>query len=95
MIYRIVSYDRVTERMKGSLIVPPSMLEQIKAIAGFQPQDDGFGEYPLDEEQTRQVSSILGFRPEPDRFYYSVEPFEPPEDSGFNQQMTGAQADES
>jgi hypothetical protein len=41
MIYRIVSYDRITERMKGSLIVPPSVLGQVKAIAGFQQQDDG------------------------------------------------------
>jgi hypothetical protein len=86
MIYRIVSYDRITERMKGSLIVPPSVLGQVKAIAGFQQQDDGLGEYPLDEEQTRQVANILGFRSEPDRFYYSVEPFDPPEDSGFREQ---------
>ena len=63
MIYRIVSYDRITERMKGSLIVPPSVLGQVKTIAGFQPQDDGLGEYPLDEEQIRQVATILGFRP--------------------------------
>ena len=67
MIYRVVSYDRITERMKGSLIVPPSVLGQVKAIAGFQPQDDGLGEYPLDEEQIRQVATILGFRPESDR----------------------------
>ena len=38
MIYRVVSYDRTTERMKGSLIVPPSVLKQVKVIAGFQPQ---------------------------------------------------------
>jgi hypothetical protein len=95
MIYRVVSYDRITERMKGSLTVPPSMLRRIKIIAGLQPQDDGLGEYPLDEKQTRQVATILGFRPEPERFYYSVEPFDPPEDTGFQEQTTGANADES
>lgn len=93
MIYRIVSYDRTTERMKGSLFVPPSVMEQVKAIAGFQPQDDGLGEYPLDEDQTRQIATILGFRPEPDRFYYSVEPYDPPDDSGFQEQTTGSNAD--
>src|SRR3954451_21899383 len=41
MIYCIVSYDRATERMKGSLIIPPSVLGQVKSIAVFQPQDDG------------------------------------------------------
>ena len=32
MIYRIVTYDRTTERMKGSLIVPPSVLAKVKKI---------------------------------------------------------------
>ena len=95
MIYRIISYDRITERMKGGLIVPPSVLAQVKAIADFKPQDDGLGEYPLDEEQTRQVATILGFRPEPDKFLYRVEPYDPPEDNGFQEQIIGAHADES
>ena len=90
MIYRIVSYDRATERMKGTVIVPPNVLGLVKAIAGFQPQDDGLGEYPLDEDQTRQVATLLGFRSEPDRFYYSLEPYDPPEDSGFREQPIGA-----
>jgi hypothetical protein len=55
-IYRLASYDRATERMNGSVIIPPSVLGQVKVIAGFQPRDDGLGEYPLDEEQTRQVA---------------------------------------
>ena len=86
MIYRLVTYDRETERMKGSLVVPPNVLAKIKKIAGFQPQDDGLGEYPLDEQQTKQVAKILGFRPELERFHYYVEPFDPPEDSGFQQE---------
>jgi hypothetical protein len=83
MIYRIVIYDRSSETMKGSLVVPPSVLARVKKIAGFQPRDDGLGEYPLDEAQARQVAKILGFRPEPERFYYYVAPYDPHEDSGF------------
>jgi hypothetical protein len=90
MIYRVVTYDRTTERMKGSLIVPPALLTRVKKIAGFQPQDDGLGEYPLDDEQTRRVGKILGFTPEPDRFFYYVEPYDPPEDSGFQQGTNSA-----
>ena len=90
MIYRVVTYDRTTEHMKRSLIVPPSVLARVKKIAGFKPQDDGLGEYPLDEEQTRQVAKVLGFRAEPDRFYYCVEPYDPPEDSGFQQETSAA-----
>jgi hypothetical protein len=82
MIYRIVTYDKATERMKGSLPIPASVLEDIKRIAGFAPPDDGLGEYPLDEGQTRQIARILDFNPEPNRYYYYVEPYEPPEDDG-------------
>jgi hypothetical protein len=82
MIYRVVTYDKTTDRMKGNLPIPPSVLDEIKRIAGFGPQDDGLGEYLLDEQQTRQVARILGFNPEPSRFYYYVEPYEPPEDDG-------------
>ena len=82
MMYRVVTYDRTTERMKASLIIPPSVLAKVKKVAGFKPQDDGLGEYPLDDQQTKQVAKILGFNPEPDLFYYYVEPFDPPEDSG-------------
>src|SRR5947208_15680053 len=80
MIYRIVTYDRATERMKGNLPIPPSIFEEIKRIAGFGPKDDGLGEYPLDEAQTRQVARILDFNLEPDCFSYYVEPYKPPQD---------------
>ncbi|HVC52074.1 MAG TPA: hypothetical protein VND87_08645, partial [Stellaceae bacterium] len=59
-------------------------------IAGFEPQDDGLGEYKLDEGQTRKIAQILGFRPEPERFFYYVEPYEPPEDSGFREKVAAA-----
>jgi hypothetical protein len=90
MIYRIVTYDRTTDRMKGNLAIPSSVLEQIKRVAGFGPNDDGLGEYPLDEAQTRQVARILDFNPEPDRFYYYVEPYEPPKDDDGLQPITKA-----
>jgi hypothetical protein len=90
MIYRVVTYDRTSERMKGSLVVPPGVLAKVKRAAGFGPTDDGLGEYLLDETQIKQVAKILGFRPETDRFYYYVEPYDPPEDSGFQQELQTA-----
>jgi len=90
MIYRVVTYDRTTEHLKGGLIIPPSVLARVKKIAGFKPQDDGLGEYELDEGQTQRIAKILGFRAEPDRFYYYVEPHDPPEDSGFQQEISAA-----
>jgi hypothetical protein len=82
MLYRVVTYDRASERMRGSMIVPPVVLVKVQKIAGFRLQDDGLGEYPLDEGQTRKVAKLLGFHPEPERFFYYVEPCEAPQDSG-------------
>ena len=88
MIYRVVSYNRISEHMRGSLIVPPSVLAKVKKAAGFQPGDDGLGEYPLDDAQTRRIAKILGFTAELDRFYYCVEPYDPPDDTGFQQETS-------
>src|SRR5215471_6682474 len=85
MIYRVVTYDKATERMKGNLPIPPALLRKAKRIAGLQARDDGLGEYLLNDEQTREIGKLLGFRPEPGRFYYYVEPYLPPEDTGFQQ----------
>jgi hypothetical protein len=74
--------DKKTERMRGNLPIPPSLLAEAKRMAGFGPQDDGLGEYLLDEEQTAKIAGLLGFLPEPERFFYYVEPYEPPEDTG-------------
>ena len=90
MIYRVVTYDKANERMKGCLIVPPAMLAKVKKLAGFQAEDDGLGEYPLDEKQTRLIAKVLGFKAETDRFHYYVEPYDPPGDSGFQEPASTA-----
>ena len=84
MIYRIVTYDKATDRMAGNLPIPWPQVGKIRKIAGVQPRDDGLGEYPLDTKQVRQIAEILQFRPEPERFYYCLEPFDQP-DNGLNQ----------
>jgi hypothetical protein len=90
MIYRIVTYDRATERMRASMRVPPALLAQVKKIAGVQPQDDGLGEYLLDAAQTQELGRILGFGPMTDIFYYYFEPYEPTEADGLQQPQAEA-----
>ena len=41
MIYRVVTYEKATERIKGNLRIPPSVLVEVKRPAEFQP-DHGF-----------------------------------------------------
>lgn len=90
MIYRVVTYDKVTERMKGTFAIPSSLIQEVKSIAGFKPHDDGLGEYPLDQDQTAQVARVLGFSPEMDKFFYYVEPYDPPETDGLQPVSDGA-----
>jgi hypothetical protein len=79
MIYRIVTYDKLTERMAGSLPIPRPLVAEIRKIAGVSPLHDGLGEYPLNEEQTSRVAQLLGFPPAPERFHYYLEPYDQPD----------------
>jgi len=85
MIYRIVTYDKTTDRMAGNLPIPWSNVAKIRKIAGVKPQDDGLGEYPLNADQIAQVSEILQFDARPERFYYYLEPYDQP-DNGLRQE---------
>ena len=78
MIYRVVHYDKKTERVSGSRPVPWPVVAEVKRIAGLGPLDDGLGEYELDEQQVRRVADILRFSPSTDRFYYYLEPYNQP-----------------
>lgn len=82
MMYRIVTYGRPDERMRGSLVVPNGAVAWAKEVAGVEPNDDGLGEYLLSEDQTRMLGQYLGFKPEPEHFYYYLEPYEAAEDTG-------------
>ena len=35
MIYRVVTYDRSTERIRGNLVVPPNVLGKVEKNRGF------------------------------------------------------------
>lgn len=83
MMYRIVTYGRPDERMRGSLVIPNNAVSWAKQVAGVQPEDDGQGEYLLSEDQTRMLGQYLGFKPKPEHFYYYLEPYEAAEDTGF------------
>jgi hypothetical protein len=83
MMYRVVTYGRSDEKMRGSLVIPNGAVAWAKQVAGVRPEDDGLGEYLLSEEQARSLAQYLGFKPEPEHFYYYLEPYEPPENTGF------------
>jgi hypothetical protein len=80
MIYRLVTYDKKTERMAGTRPIPWANVTKIKKLTGVTPQDDGLGEYLLDVDQIRRISEILDFDPQPESYYYYLEPYDQPDD---------------
>jgi hypothetical protein len=87
MIYRIVTYDKATERMVANLPIPWPFVAEIRKLAGVTPFDDGMGEHELTDEQVRRISQVLHFTPDPDHFFYYLEPFNQP-DGGLRQEAT-------
>jgi hypothetical protein len=72
--YRLVGYDRETERQVASYVVPPAIAADAKQIAGVAACDDGLGDYPLDATQAREVGRLLGIEIDPKACDYLLEP---------------------
>jgi hypothetical protein len=78
MVYRLVSYDKETERKTGEFSIPDKNLAVVREIAGILPTDDGLGDYPLDDDQAIGIARLLNMRIDCDAFTYNVEPYEMP-----------------
>ncbi len=78
IVYRLVSYDKQTERKTGEFVIPDKKLAAIREIAGISPSDDGLGDYPLSDDQANDVARLLKMRVDGDAFTYYVEPYDVP-----------------
>ena len=80
MRYRLIFYNRSTDRVGGLIDIAGTSLPQVLAIAGIRNANDP-GEYPLDPRQVRDIAALIGFEPDVSRFEYHLEPFgrTPPE----------------
>ena len=74
--YRILLYNRTTDRLDGAVDIPQPLLHQVLAIAGVTTSANELGEYPLNAEQVRDISPLLGFEADPSRFHYHLDRFE-------------------
>jgi hypothetical protein len=87
MMYRVVTYGRGDDRIRGTMIIPGGLVPWVKSMAGLTPSDDGMGEYLLNENQIRRLAQYLHFKPEPEYFYYYIEPY-------ITAEATGLQSEE-
>jgi hypothetical protein len=74
MRYRLILYNRSTDRVGGLIDIPGNVLPQVLTLAGIQNPNDP-GEYPLDPKQVRDIARLIGFKPDVSRFHYHLESF--------------------
>jgi hypothetical protein len=73
MQYRLICYNRSTDRVGGLIDIPGTFLPQVLAIAGIRNANDP-GESPLDSRQVCDIAALIGFEPDVSRFEYHLEP---------------------
>jgi hypothetical protein len=76
IVYRLVGYDKETERKCNEAPIPDANLSVVTRLAGILPTDDGLGDYPLNAEQAREVARILKTTIDCGSFAYYIEPYE-------------------
>jgi hypothetical protein len=73
MRYRVIAYNRTTDRVGGVVDVPTALVTNVQMIAGLRRNDREPGELPLDGRQACELGNLLGFRADPARFLYHLE----------------------
>lgn len=73
--YRVIWYNRTTDRVGGFKDVPGRFLAQVLTIAGIKDALQP-GEFPLVAKQANDIANLIGFRADPSRFEYYLEPME-------------------
>jgi len=73
--YRLAIFDRQTEGLVDSVVIPQKFSAVIREIAKIPASDDGAGDYPLNATQVKAVAEKLGIRALPDEADYFLEPY--------------------
>jgi hypothetical protein len=70
--YRVIMYERTTDRVGGMIDVPQKLVPQALAIAGVSDPTD-LGETELTDSQVYALANLLGFRANLSRYVYHLE----------------------
>jgi hypothetical protein len=71
-MYRVIFYNRSTDRVGGLIDIPGNLVPQVLTLAGIQ-NANVLGEYPLDTTQVRDIAMLIGFPLDLSRFVYHLE----------------------
>jgi hypothetical protein len=70
--YRIIMYERQTDRVGGTVNVPPTLAAHVLSLASVTNATEP-GETPLNDQQASAIAQLLGFRHNVGRYVYHLE----------------------
>ena len=77
-IFKLVGYDRKTDRLTEEFEIPAAAFPLAKRTAGIDPESQGpFGDYPLSDEKAVRLAHQIGLTIAPARNEYFLETYRP------------------
>ena len=78
VVYRLVGYDRKTERQAARFDIPHKHVPFVKQVVGLDPYRDVVADYPLTDMQARDIAGTIGRQVDTIRLDYVLEPYHQP-----------------
>ena len=78
VVYKLVGYDRKTERATVKIDIPAKHVNFAKEVARIAAGDDSMADYPLDRDQARDIAGVIGKPIDVDNCDYFLEPYVQP-----------------
>ncbi|HEX3862716.1 MAG TPA: hypothetical protein VHY35_13575 [Stellaceae bacterium] len=73
--YRLAAFNRETDELIASTVIPRKFLAAVRKIAGIPASDDGAGDYPLNAAQVQLIAANLHVAVNPEAADYFLEPY--------------------
>ena len=77
VVYKLIGYDRKTERQSVKIDIPPKHVDFAKKVAGIAPDDESMADYPLNKNQARDIAGVIGKSIDAENYDYFLEPYVP------------------
>jgi hypothetical protein len=75
IVYKVVGYDRKTERQAAKIDIPPKLVGFVRGIAGIAPDDESMADCPLDKNQARDIAGVIDKQIDAEKYDYFLEPY--------------------
>ena len=83
LVYKLVGYDRKTERQSVKFDIPAKHAAFAKTVVGLNPHRDVIGDQPLTEMQARDIGRVIGCPIDTAHSDFFLEPYNQPQQRRF------------